>query len=48
MDSGGMGDIWRGTGRGEQVAIKAFRIYPAENLKAAKQVPITPKPEVCS
>lgn len=36
--SGGFTDIWRGSLSGVQVAIKAFRIYPAQNLKEAKEV----------
>jgi hypothetical protein len=36
--SGGFTDVWRG-GLGDlRVAIKAFRIYPAQNLKEAKEV----------
>ena len=38
MASGGFTDIWRGDLNGLQVAIKAFRIYPAQNLKEAKEV----------
>jgi len=40
--SGGFTDIWRGDYHGAQVAIKAFRIYPAQNLKEAKEVSIQP------
>ncbi|KAF9789416.1 kinase-like domain-containing protein [Thelephora terrestris] len=36
--SGGFTDIWRGDLGGDRVAIKAFRIYPAQNLKEAKDV----------
>ncbi|KAF9644346.1 kinase-like protein [Thelephora ganbajun] len=36
--SGGFTDIWRGDMGGTPVAIKAFRIYPAENLKEAKEI----------
>jgi len=36
--SGGSTDIWRGKWGDKQVAIKAFRIHPAENLKEAKDV----------
>ena len=36
--SGGFTDIWRGEYYAMQVAIKAFRIYPAQNLKEAKEV----------
>ena len=38
--SGGLTDVWRGEYGGTQVAIKAFRIYPAQNLKEAKEVRI--------
>ena len=38
--SGGFTDVWRGEYNGAQVAIKAFRIYPAQNLKEAKEVSI--------
>ena len=40
--SGGLSDIWRGEYFGSPVAIKAFRIYPAQNLKEAKEVSIRP------
>ncbi|KAF9646894.1 kinase-like protein [Thelephora ganbajun] len=36
--SGGFTDIWRGDMGGTTVAIKAFRIYPAQNLKEAKEI----------
>lgn len=36
--SGGFTDVWRGDSNGRPVAIKAFRIYPAQNLKEAKEV----------
>lgn len=36
--SGGLTDIWRGEFSGLQVAIKAFRISAAENLRQAKKV----------
>jgi hypothetical protein len=36
--SGGLTDVWRGEYRNQQVAIKAFRIYPAQNLKETKEV----------
>lgn len=36
--SGGLTDVWRGQYNGTQVAVKAFRIYPAQNLKEAKEV----------
>ena len=38
--SGGFTDIWRGEYYAAQVAIKAFRIYPTQNLKEAKEVSI--------
>ena len=38
--SGGFTDIWRGEYYAAPVAIKAFRIYPAQNLKEAKEVSI--------
>ena len=38
--SGGLTDIWKGGLGRTQVAIKAFRIYPAQNLKEAKEVRI--------
>ena len=40
--SGGLTDIWRGEYYGSPVAIKAFRIYPAQNLKEAKEVSTQP------
>ena len=46
--SGGFTDIWRGEYNGAQVAIKAFRIYPAQNLKEAKEVSIQSPLEVHS
>ena len=39
--SGGLTDIWKGVLGDSRVAIKAFRIYPAQNLKEAKEVSIT-------
>jgi hypothetical protein len=36
--SGGSTDIWRGEYHGTPVAIKAFRIYRSEKLRAAKEV----------
>ena len=41
--SGGLTDIWRGQLNDARVAIKAFRIYPAQNLKEAKEVRSTAK-----
>ena len=46
--SGGFTDIWRGEHGGAQVAIKAFRIYPVQNLKETKEVTIQSPLEVCS
>ena len=46
--SGGFTDIWRGDLHGAPVAIKAFRIYPAQNLKDAKEVRIQSALEVPS
>ena len=46
--SGGFTDIWRGEYYSMQAAIKAFRIYPAQNLKEAKEVSIRSISEVCS
>jgi len=40
--SGGLTDVWRGQYNSTQVAIKAFRIYPAQNLKEAKEVRLQP------
>jgi hypothetical protein len=36
--SGGLTDVWRGDLGDLRVAIKAFRIYPLQNLKEAKEV----------
>ena len=36
--SGGLTDVWRGEYGGTQVAMKAFRIYPPQKLKEAKEV----------
>jgi len=38
MASGGLMDVWRGEYQGTQVAIKAFRAYPARNLEEAEEV----------
>jgi len=38
--SGGFTDVWQGGYHSAPVAIKSFRIYPAENLKEAKEVSI--------
>ena len=45
--SGGSTDIWRGDHCGEQVAIKTFRIHPAQKLREAKEVCIQSVWEVC-
>ena len=45
--SGGVTDIWRGEYYTMQTAIKAFRIYPAQSLKQAKEVSIQSPSEVC-
>ena len=39
--SGGITDIWRGELGDLRVAIKAFRIYPAQDLREAKEVSTT-------
>lgn len=39
--SGGFTDIWQGNYYATQVAIKAFRIYPAQNLREAKEASIS-------
>lgn len=36
--SGGLTDVWKGDLGDVRVAIKAFRIYPEQNLKDAKEV----------
>ena len=46
--SGGLTDVWRGEYNGMQVAIKAFRTYPAQNLKEAKEVRIQSAWEISS
>ena len=40
MPSGGLTSVWKGGLDGAQVAIKAFRVYPAQNLEEAKEVRI--------
>ena len=45
--SGGFTDIWRGDVGDLPVAIKAFRICSAQNLKEAKEVSIQLTSEVC-
>ena len=46
--SGGLTDIWRGNLDHTQVAIKAFRIYPPQNLREAKMVSKHSVREACS
>ena len=46
--SGGFTDIWRGNLGDLRVAIKAFQIYPAQNLKEAKEVSMQPAREARS
>ena len=46
--SGGFTDIWRGDLGDLRVGIKAFRIYPAQNLKEAKEVSIRPVGDIGS
>jgi hypothetical protein len=36
--SGGTTDIWRGAWNNQQVAFKAFRIYPPQDLQEAKKI----------
>ena len=36
--SGGTTNIWRGTYNNQQVALKAFRIYPYQDLQEAKKI----------
>ena len=38
--SGGFTDVWRGEFYSAQVAFKAFRPYPTQNLEEAKEVSI--------
>jgi len=45
---GGFSDVWWGEYCGTQVAIKAFRIYPAQNLEEAKKVGTQPSSGVSS
>ena len=46
--SGGFTDIWRGKYYATQVAIKAFRVYLAQNSEEANKVSIKSASEVCS
>lgn len=46
--SGGFTDVWRGDLGELRVAIKVFRIYPAQNLRDAKEVRNQSMREVCS
>ena len=36
--SGGYSDVWRGSYKGEQVSIKAFRVYTTDNIKHLTKV----------
>ena len=36
--SGGYSDVWRGLYKGEDVSIKAFRVYAADDVKHLKKV----------
>ena len=36
--SGGYSDVWRGLYKREGVAIKAFRVYPTDNIRNLTQV----------
>ena len=38
VPSGGFADTWRGDLRGDQVALKAFRTYPSQDLEGVKEV----------
>ena len=44
--SGGFTDIWRGEYDATQVAIKAFRLHPTQNLKEAKEVSMSSVSEI--
>ena len=37
--SGGYSDVWRGLYKGEDVSIKAFRVYTTDNVKQLTKVP---------
>jgi hypothetical protein len=36
--SGGYSDVWRGSYKGENVSIKAFRVYTSDNIKQFTKV----------
>ena len=36
--SGGYSDVWRGLYRGEDVSIKAFRVYTSDNIRQLTKV----------
>jgi hypothetical protein len=36
--SGGYSDVWRGLYKGENVSIKAFRVYMTDNVKQLTKV----------
>ena len=36
--SGGYSDVWRGLYKGENVSIKAFRVYTTDNIKSLTKV----------
>jgi len=36
--SGGYSDVWRATYQGENVSIKAFRVYATDNIKQLTKV----------
>ena len=38
ISSGGTTDIWRGAWNNQQVALKAFRVYPPQELQEAKKI----------
>ena len=46
--SGGFTDIWRGSYRAKDVALKAFRTYPIQDLKEAEKVRRTTRVKVGS
>lgn len=37
--SGGYSDVWRALYQGENVSIKAFRVYATDNIKYLTKVP---------
>lgn len=46
--SGGFTDVWRGLYNSKDVALKAFRTYPIQDLKDAKKVRCPIQPTVAS